>query len=109
MEYKKKQVLVDAIQITQSTSAVELEHFFKDLGLTLYSIKKESIKPFLSRLERLEIESLDIENQSKTIYCFYDDYIYFEERLLRVMSKSDFESQFESIEPILDNLTKQIG
>ena len=109
MEFKRKQAVVDAIQITESRPVVELEGFFKDLGFTLYSIKKESVKPFLSRDERLEIELLDLDNQHKTVHCFYDDYIYFEDRLLGVLSKSDFESQFESIEPILDKLAQQIG
>ena len=109
MEFKRKQAVVDAIQVTQSRPVVELESFFKDLGFTLYSIKRESVKPFISRLERLEIELLDLDNQHKTVHCFYEDYIYFEDRLLGVMSKSDFETQFESIEPILDNLAQQIG
>lgn len=107
MEFKRKQAIVEAIQITESTPALQLEQFFKDLGFTLYSIKKESIKPFLSRLERLEIELLDLDNQHKTVHCFYEDYIYFEDRLLGVLSKSDFESQFESIEPILTEIEKQ--
>lgn len=107
--FVKKQKNVRAIQITESTNALEIEQFFKDLGFTLYSIKKESVKPFLSRLERLEIELLDSENQHKTVHCFYQDYIYFEDRLLGVMSKSDFESQFDSIEPILDKLAQQLG
>ena len=109
MEFKRKQAVVDAIQITESRPVVELERFFKDLGFTLYSIKKESVKPFLSRDERLEIELLDLDNQHKTVHCFYEDYIYFEDRLLGVLSKSDFESQFESIEPILDKLAQEIG
>jgi hypothetical protein len=109
MEFKRKQAVVDAIQITESRAVVELERFFKDLGFTLYSIKKESVKPFLSRDERLEIELLDLDNQHKTVHCFYEDYIYFEDRLLGVLSKSDFESQFESIEPILDKLAQQVG
>lgn len=107
MEFKRKQAIVEAIQVTESTPALQLEQFFKDLGFTLYSIKKESIKPFLSRLERLEIELLDLDNQHKTVHCFYGDYIYFEDRLLGVLSKSDFESQFESIEPILTEIQKQ--
>jgi len=107
--YLRKQKTVKAIQITESTTALEIEQFFKDLGFTLYSIKKESVKPFLSRSERLEIELLDSENQHKTVHCFYQDYIYFEDRLLGVMSKSDFESQFDSIEPILDKLAQQLG
>ena len=109
MEFKRKLAVVDAIQVTESTSALEIERFFKDLGFTLYSIKKESIKPFLSRLERLEIELLDLENQSKTVYCFYEDYIYFEDRLLGVMSKSDFERDFEPVEPILEALEKEVN
>jgi hypothetical protein len=109
MEFKRKQTVVDAIQVTESRPVVELERFFKDLGFTLYSIKKESVKPFLSRDERLEIELLDLDNQHKTVHCFYGDYIYFEDRLLGVLSKSDFESQFESIEPILDKLAQEIG
>ena len=109
MEFKRKQAVVDAIQVTQSRPLTELEGFFKDLGFTLYSIKKESVKPFLSRDERLEIELLDLDNQHKTVHCFYEDYIYFEDRLLGVLSKSDFESQFESIEPILDKLAQQVG
>ena len=107
--FLRKQKTVKAIQITESRPVVELERFFKDLGFTLYSIKKESVKPFLSRDERLEIELLDLDNQHKTVHCFYEDYIYFEDRLLGVLSKSDFESQFESIEPILDKLAQQVG
>lgn len=105
--FLRKQKTVKAIQITESRPVVELERFFKDLGFTLYSIKKESVKPFLSRDERLEIELLDLDNQHKTVHCFYEDYIYFEDRLLGVLSKSDFESQFESIEPILTEIEKQ--
>lgn len=107
--FLRKQKTVKAIQITELRPVVELESFFKDLGFTLYSIKKESVKPFLSRDERLEIELLDIDNEHKTVHCFYEDYIYFEDRLLGVMSKAEFESQFESIEPILDKLAQQVG
>lgn len=105
--FLRKQKTVKAIQITELRPVVELESFFKDLGFTLYSIKKESVKPFLNRDERLEIELLDLDNQYKTVHCFYEDYIYFEDRLLGVMSKSDFESQFVSIEPILTEIEKQ--
>jgi transcription initiation factor IIE alpha subunit len=107
--FVRKQKSVKAIQITETIPAVELERFFKDLGFTLYTIRKESIKPFLSRLERLEIQLVDFHSRKTTLHCFYEDYIYFEDRLIGVMSKSEFESQFESIEPILDKLAQQLG
>lgn len=109
MRFKTKVTLVEAFEVTPSLSEYRIEMLFKVLGFELTCIKRENVKPFFSQSERLEFTLIDFNKQEVTISCFYGEYICLQNDFLVVKSKSDFESEFEPIEPILDGLVSQLS
>ena len=107
MRFKTKITLVEAFELTPNLSEYRIEMLFKVLGFELTSIKKENIKPFFRQLERLEFTLLDSKKQEITISCLYGEYICLQNDVLVISAKSDFEKEFEPIEPILESLSHQ--
>jgi hypothetical protein len=107
MRFKTKTALVEAFEVTPNLSEYRIEMLFKVLGFELTCIKKENRKPFFHQFETLEFTLLDSHKQEITISCLYGEYICLQNDVLVISAKSDFESEFEPIEPILDNIAHQ--
>lgn len=107
MEFKRKLILVEAIQINVDTTNLELDNFFDSIEFNLKSIRIIEEAPFFlnSKNVILVFEQNGIE---KTLRCKYTDYICLQKDILLVKSKSDFESDFEPIEPILQELENNL-
>ena len=106
MEFKRKLLLIEAIQVNVETTTLELDEFFDTIEFNLKSIRIIEEAPFFlnSKNVILVFEQNGVEN---TIRCKYTDYICLQNNVLAVKSKADFESDFEPIEPILDNIAHQ--
>jgi hypothetical protein len=107
MRFKRRPKLVEAFKVTPELSEHRIEMLFKVLGYSLISIEKENFKPFINSLERIKFTLLDSNYEKLAVYCFQNEYICLEDDVLVVFRKEDFESQFESIEPILTEIEKQ--
>jgi hypothetical protein len=106
MEFKRKLILIEAIQVNVGTTNLELDNFFDAIGFSLKTVRIIEEAPFFlnSKNVILVFEQKGVEN---TIRCKYTDYICLQKDVLLVKGKSDFESEFEPIEPILDNIAHQ--
>jgi hypothetical protein len=106
MEFKRKLILIEAIQVNVGTTTLELDDFFDTIEFNLRSIRIIEEAPFFlnSKNVILVFEQNGVEN---TLRCKYTDYICLQNNVLVVKGKSDFESDFEPIEPILENLAHQ--
>jgi len=106
--YVRKTKTVSAIQVNVDTTSLELDNFFSSAEFNLISVKRIEEAPFFLNSKNV---ILVFENNGKenTIRCKYTDYICLQNDFLVVKSKSDFESEFEPIEPILDGLVSQLS
>jgi hypothetical protein len=104
--YVRKIKTVSAIQVNISTASLELDSFFNSLGCSLITVRIIEEAPFFlnSKNVILVFEQNGVEN---TLRCKYTDYICLQNNVLVVKGKSDFESDFEPIEPILESLSHQ--
>jgi hypothetical protein len=104
--YVRKTKTISAIQVNIDTTSLNLNSFFYNVGFILKTVRIIEEAPFFlnSKNVILVFEQKGVEN---TIRCKYTDYICLQKDVLLVKGKSDFESEFEPIEPILDNIAHQ--
>lgn len=107
MRFKTRPTLVEAFEVTSELSYYRIEMLFKALGYNMIAIRKENTKPFTNLSERLEFTVLNSNQKEIKIYCSYNQYICLQNETFVIKTKSDFESQFESIEPILTEIENQ--
>lgn len=104
--YVRKIKTVSAIQVNISTASLEIDSFFNSLGCSLITVRIIEEAPFFlnSKNVILFFEQNGVEN---TLRCKYTDYICLQNDVLVISAKSDFEKDFEPIEPILESLAHQ--
>jgi hypothetical protein len=105
--YVRKTKTISAIQVNVGTTNLELDNFFDAIGFSLKTVRIIEEAPFFlnSKNVILVFEQNGVEN---TIRCKYTDYICLQKDVLVVKGKSDFESEFEPIEPILQELESNL-
>ncbi len=109
MKFKTRPTLVEAFQYTSDLSTYRIELLFSVFDCKVLSISKNSIKPFSQNLEVTEFKVIDSNGQETTLRCKYTDYICHQNDFLVVKSQSEFESDFEPVEPIMESLYKELN
>jgi len=98
---------VEAIQITSNISIRSLKQFFDEIGYELVRVKKISESPFLDYTTYFLLDLVRNQNET-TIMAKLDSYICFENGKLVNKEITEFEETFEPIEPILQELEKEL-
>ena len=109
MKFKTRPTLVEAFQYTNDLSIYRIELLFSVFDCKVLSISKKAIKPFSQNLEVTEFKVIDRNGQEIILRCKNTDYICHQNDYLVVKSQSEFESDFEPVEPILESLYKELN
>jgi hypothetical protein len=107
MEFKKKVLIVEAIQITSSVSIRTLKQFFDEIGYELVRVKKVSESPFIEYTTYYLLDLVHNEKET-TVMAKLDSYISFENGKIVNKELREFEENFEPIEPILQELENEM-
>jgi hypothetical protein len=106
--FVRKIKTVNAIQVKTSVSTLDFDAFFSSIGFNLDSLTVIEDSPFLETTKNV-ILKLDRNGQQTTLRCKYTDYICHQNDFLVVKTQSEFESDFEPIEPIMESLYKELN
>jgi len=106
--FVRKIKTVNAIQVNTGVSTLDLDAFFSSIGFNLDSVTVIEDSPFLETTKNV-ILKLDRNGQETTLRCKNTDYICHQNDFLVVKTQSEFESDFEPIEPIMESLYKELN
>lgn len=108
MEYTRKQILVEAFQVTEPLQANELKNFFSEFGYELISIT-QLLKQSFGRKPQIKLTIVDLKDTKQELIFCAGDYICKQGDCFLIRNESIFKRDFEPVEPILENLAFQLN